>query len=133
MCEKKKIYNNNDSTNNHKYIDFANKYLRKIRMHTDDITVRVATILTFGRPLHTPFCIFSSSGVFYNYSRSHTHNCEGYKAEITMGWLTQRGNVRTRWNLHHLERVLANEGAVLGMQGELPNLGSLRRCCHHLS
>ena len=41
--------------------------------------------------------------------------------------------VSTVWKLQREEHVLANEGAVLDIKGELPNLGSLRRCCHHLN
>ena len=94
---------------------------------------RFSTILTFGPPLHKPLGIFSSSGVFHNYSWNYTLSCVGCKTEIATVLSTQRGNLRTWWNLTAFRRVLANEGGVLGVQGELPNSGSLRRCCHHLS
>ena len=115
VCEKKKIITTMTAqTTTNTPISRINTYVKYacIRM-----TLRVATIFTFVRPLHTPFGIFSSFGAFYNYSRSHTYNCEGYKGEITTGWSTQRGNVHTRSNLQRLECVLANEGSSIGDAG----------------
>ena len=46
--------------------------------------------------------------------------------EITTGCLLQRRYLRTQWKLQREERGMANEGAVLEIQDELTNLGSLR-------
>ena len=59
-------------TNKQQNTDFANKYLHKIRMHTDN--KRCATLLPFEMPLATPSGVLMSSHECYITWESQTSN-----------------------------------------------------------